>query len=90
MGKIVEAILKDNIVCHLFTQPLVNDSQHGLLPKRSRLTNLLEFIEYVTAVIDQEKPVNVNIYLVLFIYFDFQKSVSCADFDKIVTLWSCH
>ena len=53
MGKIVEAILKDNIVCHLFTQPLVNDSQRGLLPKRSRLTNLLEFIEYVTAVIDQ-------------------------------------
>jgi len=53
MGKIVEAILKDNIVCHLFTQPLVNDSQHGLLSKRSRLSNLLEFIEYATAVIDQ-------------------------------------
>ena len=55
--KILEAFLKDNIVCHLVTYTLINDSQHGFLPKRSCLTNLLKFLEYVTSAVDQGKPV---------------------------------
>jgi len=90
LGKISEAILKDNIVCHLVTHSLINVSQHGFLPKRSCLTNLLEFLEYVTSAVDQGKTVDV-------IYLDFQKA-----FDKVpharllsklkvhgISIWSC-
>jgi len=67
LSKILEAIIKDDPTVH----SLINDSQHGFLAKRSCLTNLLEFLEYVTKAVDHGKPVDV-------IYLDFQKA-----FDKV-------
>ena len=46
---------------------LIYTSQHGFLSRRSCLTNLLEFLEYVTSDIEQNKPVDV-------IYLDFRKA----------------
>ena len=71
IGKILEAILKVNIVRHITVHSLINASQHGFLSRRSCLTNLLEFLEYVTNALEQNKPVDV-------IYLDFQKA-----FDKV-------
>ena len=71
LGKILEAILKDSLVDHLSAHSLLNVSQHGFLSKKSCLSNLLEFLEYVTDAVDQGKPVVV-------IYLDFQKA-----FDKV-------
>jgi len=71
IGKILEAILKVNIVRHITVHSLINASQHGFLSRRSCLTNLLEFLEYVTSALEQNKPVDV-------IYLDFQKA-----FDKV-------
>lgn len=71
LGKIMEAILKENILSHIVQHSLINDSQHGFLPKKSCLTNLLQFLEYVTNAINDGKPVDV-------IYLDFQKA-----FDKV-------
>ena len=71
LGKILEAILKDSLIDHLSAHSLLNVSQHGFLSKKSCLTNLLEFLEYVTDAVDQGKPVDV-------IYLDFQKA-----FDKV-------
>ena len=84
----METILKDNIVCHLVTHSLINDSQHGFLPKRSCLTNLLEFLEYVTSAVDQGKPVDV-------IYIDFQKAFDKVPHERLLSklkawyIWSC-
>jgi ribonuclease P/MRP protein subunit RPP40 len=47
------------------------DTQHGFVKKRSCLTNLLEFLEFVSNYIDRGFPVDV-------IYLDFQKA-----FDKV-------
>jgi len=71
--KIFERILKEHIVSHLVAHSLINESQHGFMAKRSCLTNLLEFLEYVTDAVDHTcgKPVDV-------IYLDFQKA-----FDKV-------
>ena len=46
--KTLEAIMKDKIMYHLTTRPnsLINESQHGFRPKKSCLTNMLEFFEY--------------------------------------------
>ena len=71
MGKILEAIIKDDILHHLTVHSFINDSQHGFLAKRSCLTNLLEFLEHVTKAVDHGKHVDV-------IYLDFKKA-----FDKV-------
>ena len=48
VGKILEVILKEKLLHHLTLHSLINASQHGFLPKKSCLTNLLDFLEYVT------------------------------------------
>jgi len=59
------------VVRHLKDNKLINKSQHGFMGKRSCLTNLLEFLEYITTQIDEGNPVDD-------IYLDFQKT-----FDKV-------
>jgi len=71
IGKILEAIIKDKLLGHLTLNSLINASQHGFLLRKSCLTNLLEFLEYVTHAVDSGKPVDV-------MYLDFQKA-----FDKV-------
>jgi hypothetical protein len=69
--KVMERIIKDNIVKHLNDHDIIKDSQHGFTRGRSCLTNLLEFFEEVYERIDEGKPVDV-------IYLDFAKA-----FDKV-------
>jgi len=69
--KVMERIVKDNIVEHLNEHNIIKGSQHGFTGGRSCLTNLLEFFEEVYDKIDQGKPVDV-------IYLDFAKA-----FDKV-------
>ena len=69
--KILESIIKDKIVEHLQVFNLINDSQHGFMKGRSCLTNLLEYLETVTKLLDEGVPVDV-------IYLDFAKA-----FDKV-------
>ena len=56
---------------HVRKYNLIRDSQHGFLKQRSCLTNLLEFLEFVTDYVDKGYPIDV-------IYLDFQKA-----FDKV-------
>ena len=69
--KLLESIIRDNVMEHLRTYKLINDSQHGFVSKRSCMTNLLEFLEFVSNYVDQGIPIDV-------IYLDFQKA-----FDKV-------
>ena len=70
-GKILEKILKEEIVQYLESNNLIYDSQHGFRQKRSCLTNLLEFMEIILKNIDSSEPVDV-------IFLDLQKA-----FDKV-------
>lgn len=69
--KMLESIIKDSIMEHIYKLKLLNKSQHGFLPKRSCLTNLLTFFEKVHDWIDNGDPVDV-------LYLDFKKA-----FDKV-------
>ena len=69
--KVLESILRDNIVNHLSTHTLLLKSQHGFTKGKSCLTNLLSFLKDVTKAIDEGKPLDV-------IYLDFSKA-----FDKV-------
>ena len=56
---------------YLELQELINRSQHGFLHKRSTLTNLLEYLNFVLKEVDEGKEVDV-------LYLDMQKA-----FDKV-------
>jgi hypothetical protein len=69
--KVMEALLKDEITDHLELNSLLNKSQHGFMKHRSCATNLLEFLEKATTVVDSGKGFDI-------IYLDFAKA-----FDKV-------
>ena len=69
--KAMESILKDAIMTHLVSNQLLSDSQHGFLQGRSCLTNLLEFLNLLTRLVDEGHSVDV-------LYLDFSKA-----FDKV-------
>ena len=69
--KLMESVIKDHIMDHLLTNELILSSQHGFMKRKSCLTNLLDFFEYVTSEVDRGNPVDT-------IYLDFSKA-----FDKV-------
>ena len=71
--KVLESIIRDNIVNHLNKHTLLLQSQHGFTKGRSCLTNLLLFLEDITKAIDEGKPLDV-----IYMYLDFSKA-----FDKV-------
>ena len=62
--KLLERLTKDHMVDFLVKHKLLNSSQHGFLKARSRLTNMLCFLEEITKWIDVGLPVYI-------IYLDF-------------------
>ena len=72
-GKLLERIIKDRVVHHLLENDLILPSQHGFMPNKSCVTNLLEFLETVTSAVDDGSPFDI-------IFLDFAKA-----FDKVPT-----
>lgn len=72
--RIMESIMRDEIVEHLLNNSLINESQHGFLKNKSCATNLLEFLEAITSEADNGSPIDI-------IYLDFSKA-----FDKVPKL----
>ena len=69
--KIMESIMKDEMLDYLLRHSLLKSSQHGFMPKKSCATNLLEFLEKITEFFDNGTPVDI-------LYLDFSKA-----FDKV-------
>ena len=69
--KVMESILRDHIMSHLDLNKLLRMSQHGFLEHRSTITNLLEYLDKVTELLDS--GANVDMF-----YLDFAKA-----FDKV-------
>ena len=81
--KILESIIKDNILCHLDKHSLIKSSQHGFTKGKSCLTNLLEFMEEVTENLDVGIPVDV-------IYLDFAKAFDKVPFQRLFKKLTSH
>ena len=71
VGKLMERLINQAIMTHLSQHNLINDTQHGFLPKRSCQTNLLLYLELLTSCIDKGLDIDV-------LYLDFAKA-----FDKV-------
>jgi len=69
--KLLEAIIRDNMIEYLEKSKIVTDSQHGFRTGRSCLSNLLSFFDQVSEGVDTGTAIDV-------IYLDFAKA-----FDKV-------
>jgi hypothetical protein len=69
--KLMESVIRDAMNKHLAENMLIRKSQHGFLQDRSCTTNLLEFLEEATKVVDSGEGFDV-------VYLDFAKA-----FDKV-------
>jgi Reverse transcriptase (RNA-dependent DNA polymerase) len=74
--RVMESVIKDQIVRHLEKNGLINKSQHGFMAGRSCTTNLLVFLEKVTAELDRGEPVDV-------IYLDFAKAFDTVPHERL-------
>ena len=61
--KLMESIIRDRIVCHLVDNELILSSQHGFMASKSCQTNLLEYMNTLTKLVDE-------CYNVDILYFD--------------------
>ena len=52
----MDILVRDAIIDHLYSKKLIRDTQHGFTQGRSCLTNLLKFLEEVTAYVDEGSP----------------------------------
>ena len=49
VSKVLETLVRDAIIDHLYPKKLIRDTPHGFTMGRSCLANLLKFLEEVTA-----------------------------------------
>ena len=78
VSKLMEHIVKKNIMQHLLHHDLLVQNQHGFTNGRSCLTNLLQMVEYCSESLDQGLPTDI-------IYMDFAKA-----FDSVPHIRLCH
>ena len=83
VGKMLESIVKDNIVRFLDENRLIRDSQHGFTSGRSCLTNLLDFMEKITSELDNGNCVDV-------VYLDFAKAFDKVPHKRLISKLEAH
>ena len=75
--KVLEKIIKEDIVNFLEQNNRILESQHGFRNKRSCLTNLLEFTENLLESVDEKDPVDV-------FFLDLQKAFDKVPHNKLI------
>ena len=67
--KIMESIVRDKVVSHMEFNDLFSNNQHGFVPHRNCMTNLLTCMELWTKMVEKGLPIDI-----IYIYTDFAKS----------------
>ena len=65
--KVLESVVRNSIVTHMIKHKLFNDKQHGFVPGRSCITQLLLVLDKWTELLDAGDPIDV-------VYLDFAKA----------------
>ena len=76
ISKIMESIVRDAIVIHLMKNGLITDDQHGFVPGRDCMTQLLVCIEDWTRRLETNKAFDV-------IYTDFSKAFDSVPHERL-------
>ena len=77
VGKLMESIVRDNIVDHMMENTLFVDAQHGFVPGRSCMTQLLVVLKTWTEMLDKGDPVDA-------IYLDFRKAFDSVPHQRLL------
>jgi hypothetical protein len=75
--RIFERTIRDHILQSVLSRGLVSRGQHGFLPRRSTLTNLLKFLDAVTAKMNAGVATDA-------VYLDISKAFDTIPHDKIL------
>ena len=75
--KILESIVRKQILGHLAENNILRDEQHGFRERRSCLTNLLETMEHWTEIIDEGDGIDVA-------YLDFRKAFDLVSHKHLI------
>ena len=81
--KIMEKLVRENIIKHLEMNKLINDNQHGFMHGRSCATQLLDVMDKWTKIIDEGGSVDV-------IYMDFQKAFDSVPYKRLISKVHSH
>ena len=81
--KIMESVIRDDLVEHLTSNKLIHSSQHGFTKNKSCLTNLLDFLETVTDEIDSGSQFDL-------IYLDFSKAFDVVPTRRLLAKIKAH
>ena len=79
----MESIVKDSLMAYLEENSLMNPSQHGFMPGKSCATNLLEFLEVVTRVVDEGKNMDI-------VFLDFAKAFDKVPKERLLAKLTAH
>jgi Reverse transcriptase (RNA-dependent DNA polymerase)/Endonuclease-reverse transcriptase len=74
--RLLESIIKDHVVDHLERHSLIKKSQHGFMKGRSCTSNLLAFLEKITADVDNGDAVDI-------VYLDFAKAFDTVPHERL-------
>ena len=81
--KVMESILRDAIVEHLAVNKILLPSQHGFMKSKSCLTNLLEYLETLTRLVDEGHSVDI-------VFCDFSKAFDKVPHQRLLTKMQAH
>lgn len=77
VGKVMESIIRDNIIEHMMKHNLFTDDQHGFVPGRSCVTQLLEVLNRWTEWLDAGRSVDA-------VYLDFSKAFDSVPHERLL------
>ena len=84
VGKLLERLINQAImIAHMSKHNLINDTQHGFLPKRSCQTNLLLYLELLTSCIDKGLDIDV-------LYLDVAKTFNKVPHKRLLKKVQSH
>ncbi len=81
--KILETILKENLLSHLYQILLLTTRQHGFFPRRSTITNLLSAEEAVIRWLDEGDTVDI-------VYLGFVKAFDSVNHRLLLIKLKCY
>ena len=77
VGKVLETIIRDELVKHATENTIIKIQQHGFMKKKSTLTNLLEYLEVLTKAKNLRVPVDIN-------YLDCKKAFDTVPHRRLI------
>ena len=79
MCKVMEAIIREHVMSHMVTYNLFCDQQHGFVPGRSCMTQLLTCIDDWSEALDKGEPMDA-------VYLDFKKAFDTVPHERLINI----